>query len=166
MEFVVNDTNIFFDLINADLLDVFFKLELTVYTTDFIIAEIEEPIQEELIGQFIREEKLIVDSLNIDELEDLATLQGANNGLSIEDCSVWYYSKQNKYTLITGDSLLRKCASRDGVVVKGILFILDELVRNELIDSSLAADKLELLLNIGSRLPKNECDTRLKEWRS
>ncbi len=164
MEFVVNDTNIFIDLVNTDLLDAFFQLELTVYTTDFVIAEIEDPVQTGIVESFVAEKKLIVDSFTLDELEELTLLQDANNGLSIEDCSVWYYSKQNDYTLITGDGLLRKCASSDGVNVKGVLFIFDELVGNELITPIIAAEKLELLIALGSRLPQNECDKRLKKW--
>lgn len=166
MIFVVNDTNIFIDLINVELLDAFFQLELTVYTTDFIIAEIEEPEQAELVNKFIEDKKLLIGKLSIDDLEEIFTLLEVHKGLSPEDCSVWYYSKQNNYSLITGDSLLRKCASRDGVDVKGILFILDELVINEMITPYTAADKLELLIRTGSRLPQKECDKRLQEWRS
>jgi hypothetical protein len=166
MEFVVNDTNIFVDLVNTDLLDAFFQLEITVYTTDFVIAEIEDPVQAEIVERFVAEKKLIVDSFTLDELEALTLLQDANNGLSIEDCSVWYYSKQNDFTLITGDGLLRKCASNDRVKVKGVLFIFDALVGNELITPNIAAEKLELLLAMGSRLPQNEYDKRLGNWRS
>jgi hypothetical protein len=86
--------------------------------------------------------------------------------LSVLDCSVWHYSKTNNYSLVTGDGPLRKTASADGVDVKGILFILDELVRNELLQPNIAADKLEHLLVIGSRLPKNECNKRIEEWRN
>jgi len=86
--------------------------------------------------------------------------------LSVPDCSVWFYSKKNNYTLITGDGLLRKTAVKDGVEVRGILFILDELIRLNFMNSQLAAAKLELLLQIGSRLPKNECEEGLVRWRS
>jgi len=140
-------------------------LELTVYTTDFIIAEIEEPKQVELVNKFIEDKKLLIGNLNINDLEEISALLEVNKGLSPEDCSVWYYSKQNNYSLITGDGLLRKCASRDGVDVKGILFSLDELVINEMITPYTAADKIELLIKTGSRLPQKECNERLKKWR-
>jgi len=166
MKFVVNDTNIFFDLIYVELLDAFFQLEHTVYTTDFIISEIEEPEQLEIITKFIEDERLFIGTLNPEALEEISALQEANKGLSVHDCSVWFYSKQNNFSLITGDGLLRKCALKDGVDVKGILFILDELVNNELITPDTAAKKLQLLIKCGSRLPHNECETRLKKWRS
>jgi predicted nucleic acid-binding protein len=165
MNFVVNDTNIFFDLINVGLLDDFFQLELTVYTTDFIILEIKEPEQAEMVNKFIEDKRLLIGTLNIYDIEKIYSLLETHKGLSPEDCSVWYFSKQNHYSLITGDGLLRKCASQDGVDVKGILFILDELVSTKLIRPNTAAVKLELLIKTGCRLPQRECEERLKKWR-
>ena len=42
---VVNDTNIFIDLLSIDLLDEFFLLPLSIHTNDFIINELTEPSQ-------------------------------------------------------------------------------------------------------------------------
>ncbi len=68
--------------------------------------------------------------------------------------------------MVSGDGLLRKTAINNGVDVRAILFIFDELIRLGLINSHIAADKLELLSQTGSRLPKFECEERLKRWRS
>lgn len=166
MEFVVNDTNIFFDLIYADLLEEFFQLEMTVYTTDLIISEIEEPEQADLIEAFIQEGQLLVQNLSFEALTDLYAMQEENGGLSIEDCSVWYLSKQNNYTLLSGDGLLRRTASKDGVMVKGLLYILDKLVETEIVLPATAAHKLEMLLEKGTRLPHGECHKRIADWRN
>ena len=165
MQIVVNDTNIFIDLIHTELIDLFFQLPFEVHTTDFVIGEIEEEEQERIVQKLIEDEKLFVARLNHGELEEIMILQSEIIQLSVPDCSVWFYSKKNNYTLITGDGLLRKTAVKDGVEVRGILFILDELIRLNFMNSQLAAAKLELLLQIGSRLPKNECEERIKEWR-
>lgn len=42
---VVNDTNIFIDLIAVDLLDKFFSLPIEIHTTDFVVHELTEPLQ-------------------------------------------------------------------------------------------------------------------------
>ncbi|MFB6343220.1 hypothetical protein ACE1ET_15950 [Saccharicrinis sp. FJH62] len=166
MEFVVNDTNIFFDLIHADLLDEFFQLDIQVFTTDFIVSEIEDPEQADLVGRFINDGTLIVASYSFDELMELIALRDAHNGLSIEDCSVWHYSKRNNYTLLSGDGLLRSTASRDGVQVRGLLYIFDQLVEHGITEPGIAADKLEdLIQNAGTRLPKTACDERIECWR-
>ncbi len=166
MQIVVNDTNIFIDLIHTELIDFFFQLSFEVHTTDFIIGEIEDEEQEVIVQDLIDSGKLIVADSTFEEIEAIMSLQETKVQLSVPDCSVWYYSKTNNYSLVTGDGLLRKTASADGVDVKGILFILDELVSNELILPIVAADKLEYLLAIGNRLPKSECDKRIEEWRN
>ena len=41
-EIVINDANIFIDLINIDLLEKFLKLDLSFQTTDFVIKELND----------------------------------------------------------------------------------------------------------------------------
>lgn len=40
MQIVVNDTNLFIDLIHAELIDFFFQLPFEVHTTDFVVDEL------------------------------------------------------------------------------------------------------------------------------
>lgn len=165
MQIVVNDTNLFIDLIHAELIDFFFQLPFEVHTTDFVVGEIEDPEQEAIIRELIETEMLYVAIMDSTEVEEILHLQVADNRLSIPDCSVWYYSKRNGYILMTGDNLLRKTASNDHITVRGILYIFDELVRSGLISPAEASIKLQFLLDTGSRLPKDDCKARLDQWR-
>lgn len=164
MQIVVNDTNLFIDLIHAELIDLFFRLPFEVHTTDFVVGEIEDSEQEAIIMELIVTERLYVAEMTSGEVEEILLLQVADNRLSIPDCSVWYYSKKNSFILLTGDNLLRKTASNDQITVRGILYVFDELVRTGLISSVEASVKLQFLLDTGSRLPKDDCIDRLKEW--
>ena len=164
MQIVVNDTNLFIDLIHAELIDVFFQLPFEVHTTDFVVSEIEEPEQEDIINHLIEAKRLFVASNTFNEVEEIMSLQEAVNRLSIPDCSVWHYSKKNNYTLLTGDNLLRRTALKDQVVVRGLLYIFDELIRLELITPALACIRLRFLLDTGTRLPKEACDERFELW--
>ena len=164
MEIVVNDTNLFFDLLTVDLIDSFFRLPLEVHTTDFVISEIQEPEQLTIIEQFIEDGRLTVYVSEFEEYMQIAELNNSLRGLSMPDCSVWYYSKMNDYTLLTGDKLLRNSALKDNVKVRGVLFVLDLMVETKLLSPVDAADKLQQLLVSGSRLPENECKARLKKW--
>lgn len=91
MQIVVNDTNIFIDLIHTELIDLFFQLPFEVHTTDFVIGEIEEEEQERIVQKLIEDEKLIVAGLNHGELEEIMILQNEIIQLSVPDCSVWFY---------------------------------------------------------------------------
>lgn len=165
MQIVVNDTNLFIDLIHSELIDVFFQLPFEVHTTDFVVSEIEEPEQQVIINQLIGTGKLLVASYTFNEVEEIMSLHEAVNRLSVPDCSVWHYSKMNNYTLLTGDNLLRRTAQKDQVVVKGLLFIFDELIRLELITPATACIKLRFLLDTGTRLPQDACNERFELWR-
>ena len=48
--------------------------------------------------------------------------------VSLTDCTVWYYAKQNNYTLQTDDRKLRNVSLIDGVEVHGIIYVIDQLV--------------------------------------
>lgn len=165
MQIVVNDTNLFIDLIHAELIDLFFQLPFEVHTTDFVVDEIEDPEQEVIILNLIETERLYVAGLASEEVEEILLLQFTDIRLSIPDCSVWYYSKKNNYILMTGDNLLRKTASNDHITVRGMLFVFDELIRCELISPTEASVKLQFLLDTGSRLPKDDCKDRFEQWR-
>ena len=65
---------------------------------------------------------------------------------------------------MTGDRKLRNSALNEGVEVRGIIYVFDELVANGIISASMAAEKLTLLKTINPRLPKNDVYNRLKLW--
>ncbi len=166
MEIVVNDTNIFFDLLAVDLLDIFFDLPIEIHTTDFVINEITDPKQLEIIMEYVDRKQLLVFESDFDFYSKIFELKEKVPGLSPTDCSVWHLSKIRDLTLLSGDKLLRNTALRDKVKVKGILYIFESLINGEMLSYSKAADKLEELINSGSRLPLRECKRRIEIWRN
>ena len=50
---VVNDTNIFIDLMSVDLLDDFFRLPIEIHTTDFVLNELTDESQHNAIQKHI-----------------------------------------------------------------------------------------------------------------
>lgn len=164
---VVSDTNIFFDLLSVDLLGEFFQLPCKIVTTDFVVNEIEQPNQLGKIQVFIDSKKLTVATFGIDEINKILELHtNRRNNISLADCSVWYYAKETNGRLLTGDGKLRKSAVADNVKVSGILYILDNLIEYKILSKIDCANKLENLMNLNMRLPKNECENRIKKWRN
>lgn len=165
MRIVINDANILIDLAKLELIKVFSKINFDLHTTDFIIEELNE---EQLVpvSKLIRSGKLtVIATEDIQDFQAITDILTTSNGLSFEDCSVWYYSKKLSGALLTGDGKLRKQASRDGLEVRGIIFIFDELLKQDLISFSVAIEKITILYQLNNRLPKKEIDHRIQIWR-
>ncbi len=149
MEIIVNDTNIFIDLYDCDLLGAFFKLPYNIHTVDFVVAELINAKQREAIDAFIASKDLTVKTFAPKEviaIYEFAYVESLESNLSITDCSVLIYAKALKNAkLLTGDSKLRSKANKDNVDVSGILFVFDELVRHGIIEKAIASSKLEIL---------------------
>ncbi|NJW52219.1 PIN domain-containing protein [Salinimicrobium oceani] len=164
MRIVINDANILIDLAKLELIETFSRLNFDLHTTDFIIEELNE---EQLIpvNQLIKSGKLtVIETEEIQDFQAITDILSTSNGLSFEDCSVWYYSKKLSGALLTGDGKLRKQASKD-VEVRGIIFIFDELLKQNLLTFSVAIEKITILYQLNNRLPKKILDDRLQLWR-
>ena len=46
---VISDANVIIDLLSVQLLEAFFALPCEIFTTDFVISEIERPEQQKII---------------------------------------------------------------------------------------------------------------------
>jgi len=161
MKLHINDANILIDIVQLDLVEAFLALEFEMYTTDFVFEELESFQKEVLIS-----EKLIILKTNEDELLHILELTTQHNGLSFEDCSVWYYAQKMEGVLITGDGRLRTKAKASGIEVKGIIYIIEEIMRQNILQKLICVEKLEALKILNNRLPVAEIDRRIELWRT
>ncbi len=165
---VVNDTNVFIDLLYVGLLDKFFRLPWEIHTTDLVMLELVKEGQKETVEVYETMGFLNVAKFDFDEVLEINKLLKrfeSKTNVSLTDCSVWYYAKQNSYALLTGDRKLRNSALSEGVEVHGIIYVFDALVESKIIPVSMAHERLELLKEHNPRLPQNEIDKRLKLWK-
>lgn len=148
----------------SDCWSIFFVLPITVHTVDFIINELKDPEQLKAIQKYIDNGKLTVGSFSNKELMKIYNLKNTTAGnVSIPDCAVWYYAQKNNCILLTGDRQLRDNASNSNVTVKGIIFIFDSLIENNIISSQEAICKIQDLLKINPRLPKKIIQDRIEK---
>jgi hypothetical protein len=66
--------------------------------------------------------------------------------------------------LIAGDLALRRAAEKEGLRVRGTLWILDELVNYRIFTGERAADALDKMIKNRGRFPPEELTKRLKRW--
>lgn len=159
MKLLINDANILIDIVKLELVEAFLSLDFDLHTTDFVFAELEDYQQESLKSEHLG----IIKTENQEDFEEIIGLLN-NKGLSFEDCSVWHYAKKLNGTLVTGDGILRKKVTHAGIVVKGIIYILEEIKNQNKLSIDVCILKLNKLKNINNRLPKHEIDIRIIDW--
>ncbi len=167
-EIVINDANIFIDLINIDLLEKFLKLDLSFQTTDFVIKELNDTDdikQKKIVKKLITKGKKInIVKFKNSELNEMSKIQNINNGLSFTDSSCIFLAKKEEGILLTGDNLMRKLIEKAEIEVHGIVWVFDKLLEHNIINYKIAIEKMELLLEINQRLPVRICKSRIKKW--
>ncbi|MCF6364920.1 MAG: type II toxin-antitoxin system VapC family toxin [Bacteroidales bacterium] len=163
MKITVSDANILIDLADLDLINEFVRLDFEFHTNDFVIDEIKNPEQKEKIEELIKTDKLFVAQTKSEEYQEILELQTKN--LSFADCSIWHYAIKTGGILLSGDGILRKTASKQGITVKGIFFIFDKLIETQIIDNKTALEKIKLLNKINNRLPYDEIEKRISLWK-
>ncbi len=167
MKILVNDTNIFIDLHSVGLLKEMCRLPYEIHTVDFVVAEIADADQRRIFDELVARGEISVDGFTADEVIEIVEEHSSVSGnLSIPDCSVCYFARKHNVPMLTGDRRLRRYAEEQSIEVHGILFIFDELVKHDIISTSMAADRLEELFAINARLPKAEIRERINRWRS
>lgn len=165
MRIAVNDANILIDFVKIGLLEELLTLNLEMHTTDLIINEVYKiPSQRVKIEQLINEGKLIVDSFDIIQLQNIISKSQSNGGVSIPDCSIWYWAKNNNAILLTAEKKLRKLAQAESIEVHGSLWLLDELLSQNILNKVNACQAIRKLVETNDRLPKRECEKRIILW--
>lgn len=167
MKILVNDTNIFIDLHSVGLLEEMCRLPYEIHTVDLVVAEIADADQRRIFDELVARGEISVDGFTADEVIEIVEEHSSVSGnLSIPDCSVCYFARKHNVSMLTGDRRLRRYAEEQSIEVHGILFIFDELVRHDIISTSMAADRLEELFAINARLPKAEIRERINRWKN
>lgn len=156
----ISDTNIWIDFRNAGLLEQMFRLPFTLCCTDFVLYELEDFPHDELLAQ-----GLVVESFDEDEVQTLLNLKVEHGNSSMADVSCYLLAHTTGRPLLTGDGRLRRQAQKDGLQVRGALWLLDLMVEHHAITPSIAIQALENMLWHGARLPGADCEIRLARWR-
>lgn len=159
----VCDANILIDLLQIDLLNAFLKLKWAIYVPPDIVDEIQEDNSDQLI-QAIHSRKIILPVFTPEDLFKIQKFKTRYSTLSIADCSCLFLSEKLPATLLTGERRLRSIATKSHrVVVHGILWVFEQLIKEKIITRRMAHNKLTRLMEVNKRLPKTECERLLKQ---
>ena len=157
---VVQDANIFIDLQIGQVLDNAFQMNCVFHTTDAVLDEVEDRLDD-----FADRGLLRVKVMSGDELLDVAILKSQQpRRISFEDCTLLKLADHLEAIVLTGDGNLRFCAESMGLEVRGTLWVLDNMVESHLISPKQAFVALNKMMSAGRRLPADECQIRLRRW--
>jgi len=165
MTVFIHDASILLDLIHTDIIKLFMTIPARMVTTDFVVEEVTDPADRKKLEATISSDALQVMISGLAELDSIVTLQSACRALSIAECSLLFYAGSLQAVVLTGDNRLRREATQSGLEVHGTVWVFDELVTHVLLSQKEAADKLENLLSVNPRLPREECERMINRWR-
>ncbi len=163
MRLIITDTNVMFDLIKIGALPEFFSLNFEICTTVFVIEEIKPPEQKEMVETFIRAKKLTVYDFSCEDIEDVLNYDACRTLKRLTDKSVIWKCHLLDCPMLTGDRKMREIAEEIGIEVRGSIWVIDELLQNEMITPENAITLFEKLMVTNSRLPKNEIEKRINK---
>jgi len=156
---LITDTNIWIDLDNGGILVDVFRLPYQFLTPDIAAREFIKPR-----WQTLQALGFVFQELLADQVIELAQLRLSHRNLSAIDLASFLLAKSLHATLLTGDSRLFELAISNDVSVHGVLWLLDEMVRLWVLVPERAAVALQKMLDMGARLPSDECRKRLLDW--
>lgn len=161
MKIVITDVSVLFDLFKLDVLPYFFKLEWNIFITDFVYNEIAFVEQVEEFKYYADQGLLKVITISADEAEEISVMQLSRKNRSFPDKSMLWKAQQLKSILLTCDGALRKEAERIKIEVHGTIWIIENLIINNIITRRKGIDYLVELKKINTRAPIKEIDRAL-----
>ncbi len=164
MKVAITDVSVLFDLYNVGVLPEFFGLDIEIYTTDFIYNEILQSGQKHEFEIFVRSGKLRILVVDDEEQEIISTMEFTYANRSIADKTALFKALQMRCILLTCDDKLKKEAIKKELDVHGSIWVIDQLVENEIIDKKRAFKVIEDLKTINAWLPVEELDKRLNKY--
>jgi predicted nucleic acid-binding protein len=160
-EIVIQDTCTLFDLVDLNLLAVFFQLDLVVFTTPQVLSEVTDEKQWKEVSLFVENMRLEIDGQG--SYESILEITEISPGLSFADSTVVELALRKQATVLSSDGSLRKVAAAKGLDVHGILWVIEQLCENKLLAGMHGVEKLNEYVKINQWAPKKEVELLIKK---
>ena len=169
MRVAITDACIFIDLYDLKLTNSLFSLGLDIHTSLDVFNELYSHQQDVLLA-FQSVGKLTIHNLSAEDRINIRK-QNYPKALSENDKTVLFLAEKIDAMVLSSDKVVRACAKKKSIEYHGMLWIFDKLVESLLLDSSIAAAKLETLIKTNIVYQNNielikEMDRRLNLWKT
>jgi predicted nucleic acid-binding protein len=154
------DANILLDFIAGDIFSALFLLPFDFHTSDIVAHEISGSYSHKQLNHL----GLTILDLDDAEILEIYSLKQEHIGLSVEDVSVYLLSRKHKTMILSNDGPLRDLADAGRIEYHGTLWLLGQLVNNNLLSPQDALRALRLMISNKRWLPIAECEKMIKRW--
>ena len=96
--------------------------------------------------------------------EAILAISDGNQGLSFADSSVLELAIRKEASIISSDKSLRNESTRRNIPVRGMLWIIEELVEKGVIKKEQAINCLNKYPEVNKRTPKNEVERLISKF--
>lgn len=158
MQVLISDANILLDLEVAQITELIFELPYVFKTPD-ILYETELKAQHAHLTSL----GLVCASLSAESMVLAYQLNQQYQQPSLNDVFAIVLAKQENCPLLTGDRELRKSAENEAVIVKGTLWLMEQLVIHQQLSKAQANIAYDEMEKQGRRLPFKLARERLNE---
>ncbi len=153
---IVKDSCIIIDLLELNLINEFLSLSYHVITTQNVVDEIEDKDQCEELLTIVSKNKILVDKSF--DLGAVIAIKNETPSLSFTDATVMELSIRVDGILVTSDNALRKHSLKKNRETHGIIWIIEKLCEEGIIDVETGIEKLNELMKINQRIPLKICE--------
>ncbi|NVK41151.1 MAG: PIN domain-containing protein [Oceanospirillaceae bacterium] len=159
-QLLISDTNVIIDLEEGGLIAELFALPYTFAVPDILFYE-------ELDEQHchLLDMGLILKELSEQSMGYALKLVDQYRGPSTNDCLALALAKQEGCPLITGDKRLRTAADLEDVEKLGTIWLLEQMLINEILTIAQVDVAVALMKQSGSRLPWDLLEAMLRSYR-
>ncbi|KGK42056.1 hypothetical protein LH51_10180 [Nitrincola sp. A-D6] len=157
MQVLISDANVLIDMEAGGLLELMFKLPFEFKVSDMLFADELSHRHSHLLNMGLIQAELTPESM-IEAMRMTYTYSGPSR----YDCFSLALAKQEKCSLLTGDEVLRKAARKEAVIVKGTIWLVEQIIEQDLIGKDIAKAAYQSMQDSGSRLPWEEALQRLE----
>lgn len=148
MQILISDANIFIDLETAHLTEKLFELPYVFKTPDLLFETELREQHEHLLSYGLQ--LGVIEHEAVSYVEKISVLYAQR---SINDCFALALARQEQCFLLTGDMKLRRMAEQEGVIVRGTIWVFEQLIIHQKVTKSQALAALDLMAIHGRRLP-------------
>lgn len=158
----INDANVVIDVLELDIADKFFSLDIRFHMTTEVYDEIKDSYPK--LESYVTSGILSVDTIN--DFDLFCRVKEEKRQLSDADCTALVLASELNAMLLTSDNNLRKTAQKHNISIGGHLWIFRRLVESNLVSPAEAItllDRLEGIVNPKLGLPKKDKENLIAE---